>query len=460
MADTKASPARRIPFARYASWLDGETLKLNREDCRLDAVALVDEVQRGLKMAALMGQRVALTDIQLVDSPGIALPFADPQFLAFLGANPGWLLLFARPSPDDAALPIPESARRARAGLHRSQRDGWRSSSFPERTDEARAFHRWCLDRTRSFVRREELIETARQDGVLRRQEHGLPFDLRDELRLGMMSAIVHFGFGTPDDTYAPDAAPSDYCQILVEAMNSGALGVRDGYFLEKFLEYLETNIPDPHDRIFRSRLQRLLADDTRLSAQARLRMWRTAVFAWNCANARSIGAAGASYGPLGGALRIPAYLNEPVTELVLKSRYLMRPPETLVEITREQFTGLDHDFSRLTWEQVSRVCAVTQRQRTDYQEASETPTLLDDRARLSELLSGVADEMLRIQPALPPAADRLVTAAGLLGGLHPVSKPVVGAAKQAYGSMKWLARHVARYKMISTLRRFSESDE
>ncbi len=50
-------------------------------------------VERSLKLHALLGDTLVLSDVQLIDSPIVSRLFSDHQFRAFLARNPNFLEL-------------------------------------------------------------------------------------------------------------------------------------------------------------------------------------------------------------------------------------------------------------------------------------------------------------------------------------------------------------------------------
>lgn len=82
----------------YAHWLDGEWIKVAKAITvegygkTLESIA-----EAALKLLALLGSRVAISDVQLTDSPVVLNLFSDPDFLSYLAIDQSFLTLVASP---------------------------------------------------------------------------------------------------------------------------------------------------------------------------------------------------------------------------------------------------------------------------------------------------------------------------------------------------------------------------
>jgi len=86
-AESTASPNRL-----YAHWLDGEWLRIAHPISVEGRSLTVQGVAEGaLKLHALFGTRIALSDVQLTDSPVVVRLFANPDFREYLKHDSGFL---------------------------------------------------------------------------------------------------------------------------------------------------------------------------------------------------------------------------------------------------------------------------------------------------------------------------------------------------------------------------------
>lgn len=110
----------------YAHWLDPEYLGYRWPDAQVAARRL--ELLGLLKMRAILGDTLCLSDVQLNDSRLVFELFSDPEFQAFVERDREFLRLVSRPTDKFSAtsekLPIIES------GFGRVV-PGWNSSTFP-----------------------------------------------------------------------------------------------------------------------------------------------------------------------------------------------------------------------------------------------------------------------------------------------------------------------------------------
>ncbi|XUM02683.1 hypothetical protein ACQ86F_03680 [Streptomyces venezuelae ATCC 10712] len=102
----------------YAHWLDGEHLRVSGWEPQDTSLAVM------LKIQALLGHTVVLSDVQLIDSHAVQALFETEDFRSFVRGCPSFLrCTTAAPAGSDPFALVT-------TGLHRALEPGWLSSSF------------------------------------------------------------------------------------------------------------------------------------------------------------------------------------------------------------------------------------------------------------------------------------------------------------------------------------------
>ena len=101
----------------YAQWLHGAYFKLALSEGRgIREPQLFEATIAVLKLHALFGTRIVLSDVQVIDSPIVLRLFADSSFRSFLRKHPYFLELVAYPEK----VTEPTRYSIATAGLRRA----------------------------------------------------------------------------------------------------------------------------------------------------------------------------------------------------------------------------------------------------------------------------------------------------------------------------------------------------
>ncbi|WP_328674081.1 hypothetical protein [Streptomyces sp. NBC_00328] len=277
----------------YAYWLDGEHLRLSEwgpQDLSLSVM---------LKIQALLGHTVVLSDVQLIDSPVVQTLFETDDFRSFVRGCPEFLrCTTAAPSGSDPFTLVT-------TGLQRALEPGWLSSSFDTaeplvRLSEA-VLERGDANPGPLFARGTALGALYQESSPLRQRLQAVAWTLH------------HFSRepGVPLGT-STMARPSSYCDVLEEVAELPGLPGHDYAPVERTLAYLEGHLGewDRHRRAL------LMAHLDATNPPHRTAIWNTATQAWNAAVQRTLGTDGASPRSLPEAADVGLYLGSPTDAL------------------------------------------------------------------------------------------------------------------------------------------------
>ncbi len=241
----------------YAHWLDGEWIKVAKAITvegygkTLESIA-----EAALKLLALLGSRVAISDVQLTDSPVVLNLFSDPDFLSYLAIDQSFLTLVASPRQgiSDGKL------ARATRGLERAMANTW-SSSLP-------GMHANVIRTFADTLLNADMPETGKW---LRAKSEGprafIEKQQKSEDRrflVGMLNGICHFSKKSGGPSESPFAHPRSYIDLLEECLqneslkniraSSSAAALDD---LKKIRSTIATLVPEESERYKRSSLLR-----------------------------------------------------------------------------------------------------------------------------------------------------------------------------------------------------------
>lgn len=213
------------PPTIYAHWLDGEYCHP-----RSAAPSVLRKRRRNiegiLKLRALFGDRISLSDVQLTDSRIVLELFQDPQFQTFVYREPTFLRLVAAPHeafghPSIPTLPCILS------GLGRSLNSGWQSSAFSTSW-----IPRELAKRFKKVKDTDEAVALLEPTGALTQLQTTIIDKDDRELCGGLLNALRHFLQEGIVETYAPKEPAKTYYAVLEESLSR-----------------LETAIPGSGDR-------------------------------------------------------------------------------------------------------------------------------------------------------------------------------------------------------------------
>ena len=197
---TSQSQHTGVPDRLYAHWLDGEWQKIAYPVVVEGSDSSLRDIAEGaLKLHALFGTRIGISDVQLSDSEVMLRLFATPEFRKYLASDEEFLTLVAHPRD---GISDPRLARATR-GIARSFEPGWMTSLPNVDVDTIRRFAEPILGADNLDIAH---CITDRSKGPGRviaacSPEHA-------ELFEGMLRGICHFAkrSGGPSDT--PSASP------------------------------------------------------------------------------------------------------------------------------------------------------------------------------------------------------------------------------------------------------------
>jgi hypothetical protein len=263
------------------------------------AAGLVDHY---LKLLALLGARVCIGDIILVDSESIQRLVADQQFLDFVRFDdPGFLRLEATTEGDSTQCQREQVARQA---WRRMQADGWVSSSgLPTAAVVAAA--RTALD-----CGFDDVSERARFEAKI--QQVVADFELSKAARTRLVNTfdlVSWFGSNPRAVARAKSPSPVTYYDKLMAALEAPHVKGADYAVLERVKRYIDSHV---EKKWARSPVLKLLDADKSLDKGSKDEIRATVASAWTAAIADGFSAAVNLTVPLPWGVVIPRVLDEP----------------------------------------------------------------------------------------------------------------------------------------------------
>ncbi|MGW4745670.1 hypothetical protein ACWEPR_12820, partial [Streptomyces sp. NPDC004290] len=370
----------------YAHWLDGEHLRVSGWEPRDTSLAVM------LKIQALLGHTVVLSDVQLIDSHAVQALFETEDFRSFVRGCPSFLrCTTAAPAGSDPFALVT-------TGLHRALEPGWLSSSFDTaeplvRLSEA-VLERGEANPGPLFARGTALGARYEEGGAIRRRLEAVAWTLH------------HFSreAGVPLGTSAV-ARPCSYRDVLEEVAELPGLPGHDYAPVERTLAYLDEHVEssDRHRRAV------LFARLDATNPPHRTAMWNTATQAWNGAVQRTLGTDGASPRSLPKAADIGLYLGRPTDAL-----FEPAGPGATVPAEHGMAPGSLAAVAELGWQDVAKIHQdeVVTRRRDAFQAALRA----GDAAGADDALAALLRAVRRKLPASGERPGRLTWAAAETG--------------------------------------------
>lgn len=415
----------------YASWLDGEYLSLTR-----GIRNTVDSgIARLLKLHALFGNTIVLSNIQAVDSEIVQALFNNEGFRSYLAERPSFFRLVAHTRD-----PISYSEFDiAVSGLVRATLPGWISSS---------------LQTPRPIVELAEAILGAgsRVDPREAARPVVSSWKMYAEQLTGIAEATWFFSSQGHASVPANEQWPLSYFEVMRMCLEADDLHPDDEKALTRAISFVENKVDDAAALRYRSPVLREIRRVSLLDHEGQLAsVWPTIVNAWNYAAQQSVGAEGGSIGYLPLAVPIATYLDRPLNVLVHASE-----PNVLSRIPREPVVvNLSWDPESIPWRQISQLVTETSDTRERFQFASirQEPEEVAIAARRH------ADNLASfILPEVKASGANWVWtfSEGLLivlgqAGILPGAQIIAGA--HATGrSLRSIAVRLERYNIVNTL--------
>ena len=286
-----------FPTGLYAHWLDGEWLKI-AYPIAVEGMSgsLADIAEGGLKLHALFGTRIAISDIQLTDSEAIVKAFANPEFREYLKTDPTFVTLISSPPQGVTDTDF----ARATSGLYRAcTQPHWRTSlmGVPEEIIKRFGDAILCTD---NVVAQQCLSDSSKGPGRVIQE-----YPQHSEKLEGILHGVHFFAHGTGRVALQPITSRS-YVDWLTQFLNTPGLPDEHYNAFENIYELVAQWVPDASKRYARSSLNSALEakePDRNKWPLEYHRLWQSVVHAWNSNVSENLGTARSSILPLPDAL-------------------------------------------------------------------------------------------------------------------------------------------------------------
>jgi hypothetical protein len=352
----------------YAHWLDGGFV------AALDG--RVGMLERSLKVHALLGDTLVLSDIQLIDSPLIYQLFAKEDFRQFLRDFPGFMQVVGQSTRGNDRYSI------VTRGLERATRKGWVPSG----------------------VRAPGLV-TALSRVILEkgRVDPGI-WQSRDVKRLlagageyagdiqGILNCLDHFANGDRDVIVGtpPDPAAETFYDVLIELRDRTDLAPDHRRQVESTLDWVEANL-EPDEWPFRSPVITHVGGPPWTPEQQMIR--NTVLQAWNCAVEANLDPDAGSTGYLPYSPPIGVYRYIPYNGLLTIDKSSGRLPQIAFSL-QGRIRSVSWDPLAMSWSRLRQVATATSDERFAFQNA---PIRSSDNDLLEQLIAAISDPNPRV---------------------------------------------------------------
>jgi hypothetical protein len=288
----------------YAHWLDGEWQKIAYPILVEGPYSRLQQVAEGaLKLHALFGTHIVISDVQLTDSLVVVRLFANPEFRDYLRSDPQFLTLVAHPTPGISNRKLAIATR----GMARAFPKGWRTSLNV--APQLPALSVEVIKRLAETILNPGTLDTAYCFRIRSRGPGKVIADHPEhkELLEGMLRGICHFAREArragPVDVPAASVPDRSYADFIRDALSNAKLPPEEWGALESIWRSIcEKWVPDESKRFRRSDLLTALEDKepNRIKWPPEFdRLWNTVVHAWNSNVSDTVGAGRNSISPL-----------------------------------------------------------------------------------------------------------------------------------------------------------------
>ena len=428
----------------YAHWLDPEFVDALGRD--------VSMLERSLKVHALRGDTLILSDIQLIDSPIVYRLFARDDFRQFLRDFPGFMQVVAQPSQGDGRYSIVSRS------LERATRKGWIPSGvrIPGLISDLSSL----------------ILETGWVDPDIWHTQNGKRLlatadEHTNDLR-GIVHCLDHFANGGSNVVVrAPAASASEtFYGVLVELRNRVDLRPEHRHQIEGTLDWIDKNIEE-ENRLFRSAVLTGMGGAA-LTRQQKM-IWNTVSQAWNSAVETTIDPDAGSTGHLPYSPPIGVYRHTPYNGLLAIDTPADRTT-LAVPFGQDRLTSVSWDPLTMSWTTLREIATATSSERLAFQDASVTAR---DNDMLEQLISAISAQIRDTADSAPRSVATVfietVMAGGgaafgvVFGGTGSVAVSAaagaVGAAASAVGAhgaitaLRSSFKRSTRFRIVNTLR-------
>lgn len=389
-----------FPTGLYAHWLDGEWLKIAHPiTVEGSSGTLADIAEGGLKLHALFGTRIGISDIQLTDSEATLKAFADPEFRDYLKIDPNFITLISSPPRGVTDTDL----ARATSGLYRAcSQPHWRTSLPSVREEVIKRFGDAILS-SEEVLPAECLLDSTKGPGSVIQNcpEH------RETLE-GILHGVHFFAHGRGRIASQPNRSRS-YIEWLIQFLNTPGLPNEHYNAFESLCESIALWVPDESKRYARSSLNSALEckePDRNKWPLEYHKLWQSAVHAWNSNVCENLGTGRSSILPLPYAL---VGDRSRVTDAA-------GPFEVSDDLIRNRFESsmLTFDPTILSW----RVIAEIRKEHQELQQRLQVALLKGDTTRFESIRSSLTQKLnAHIAPEVKAELRDLVWATlGLVG--------------------------------------------
>lgn len=229
---------------RYVQWLDGAFIQLACELPGISKSLLEARSVELMKLHALFGAELIISDVQLIDSPIILSLFTDESFHNFISDNERYLQLVAHPGTSKSADEFSLATR----GLQRALNQRWTSSTFPD-PDATREIAAAVLEAGQIDLERELKDRKSTFNQVAARWPD------RGKLLEGMIRGVAHFSSSGKSVTgVSPyNGEPLNLYKILRRTLEKQELTKRQRLQLIDTIKFIEDSIEDEKAREMQS---------------------------------------------------------------------------------------------------------------------------------------------------------------------------------------------------------------
>lgn len=421
----------------YAHWLDPEFPEaLNHE---------VGMLERSLKVHALLGDTLVLSDVQLIDSPVVFRLFAKEGFRQFLRDFPGFMQVVAQPTHGNDRYSI------VARSLERATREGWVSSSVkvPGLLAE---FSRIILEK--GWV--DPDIWQSREGKRLLANAGEHASDIR-----AILNCLDHFANGDRDVIVRapPDSASETFYDVLIELRNRTDVEPEHRRQVEGTLDWIQANLGSD-DWAFRSPVITRIGSSPWTPEQQMIR--NTVNQAWNCAVETTIDPEAGSTSYLPYSPPIGVYRHTPYNSLLTVAKPSGRLSQIMSSL-QGRIRSVSWDPLAMNWTRLREIATATSDERLALQDA---PIGSADNDLLERLIAAISAQERDHLSRVPESSAMLVTAATAAGGAASgvvfgatIGAVAVGAAAGVVGAssgiaaMKRAFRWSRRFRVVNTLR-------
>jgi len=399
---------------------------------------------RMIKLHALFGNELILSDIQIIDSSFILEQFSDPEFRRFLKEYPTFFHLVAKPQGQG-----PRRFSIATSGIRRSAVTGWVSSAF-EDAHPVKELGQAILS-AKSLDPSQQLLED-RKDTIGHIVRIKWPkYHKRLE---GTLWAVDHFA---SESSRAPVAEPpsgvriQSFFEVLESIAGNSVLFPEYEKYIDQTIKHITTNVKDEQARHRRSMIYETL--DKNGWPDKHQIVWHTVIQAWNCAVQNTMGAEGGSQSNLPLSAPVGVYLDRPTDALV---------PTTIRngKIVNSPFSGkilvpfLNRDPATLSWNEIIDVCNKTTKTRDGFQTALLSTDLLGKYQAVEQHVNALAACLeKRTLPHMPNYLWLIAAGVAIWIGEQNLGAIILPGGKLAYDSVSDLLRGGYKFFTANTLR-------